>query len=65
MLATKSCPRCGEGRLRAWRELDEEEREVVARLPASADYTIEERSLLHRWCPVCWYEAMSNEPETV
>ena len=65
MFGIETCPRCGEGRLRAWRELSEEEREVVARLPASADHPVEERSALHRWCTICWYEAMSNEPETV
>ncbi|HEX8097315.1 MAG TPA: hypothetical protein VF507_04740 [Pyrinomonadaceae bacterium] len=50
------CPRCGEGRLRHWRELDEEEREVVRRLPASADYALEERAARRRWCPLCWHE---------
>ncbi len=38
-----ACPRCG-GRLRAWRELGEEEREVVRRLPASAEQATEERA---------------------
>ena len=50
------CPRCGEGRLRAWRELDDEERLVVGRLPASADYTPDERTATHLWCKRCWYE---------
>jgi hypothetical protein len=42
--------------LRAWRELDEEQREVVRRLPASADFTIEERAARRRWCVRCWHE---------
>jgi hypothetical protein len=50
------CPRCGEGRLRSWQELDDEEREVVRRLPASADYTPDERRARHRWCTRCWHE---------
>jgi len=50
------CPRCGEGRLRSWRELNEEERMVVLRLPASADYTRDERESRHRWCTLCWHE---------
>jgi ribosomal protein L37E len=51
------CPRCGEGRLRAWHELDDEEHVVVGRLPASADYTLDERKRTHLWCKRCWYEA--------
>ncbi|HEX8142834.1 MAG TPA: hypothetical protein VF553_09580 [Pyrinomonadaceae bacterium] len=50
------CPRCGEGRLRPWADLSEEEREVVRRLPASADYDFDERRSTHRWCSNCWYE---------
>jgi len=52
-----TCPRCGVGHLRAWRELSEEEREVVRRLPASAEQTIDERIARHRWCARCWHEA--------
>ena len=50
------CPRCDAGHLRAWNRLSEEEREVVRRLPASADFSIEERADQHRWCTRCWYE---------
>ncbi|HEV7842795.1 MAG TPA: hypothetical protein VGO69_03820 [Pyrinomonadaceae bacterium] len=53
---TDKCPRCGEGRLRPWQELTEEEREVTRRLPASADYTQDERRTRHRWCTRCWHE---------
>ena len=56
----EKCPRCGEGRLRAWNQLSEEEREVVRRLPGSADYTFAERIAMHRWCTRCWYEAMEG-----
>ncbi len=54
------CPRCGVGRMRAWSELSDEEREVVRRLPASADYSVEVRQSIHRWCPRCWYEERSG-----
>jgi hypothetical protein len=55
--ATKdTCPQCRAARLRAWEELSGEEREVVRRLPASADYRVEERAARHRWCARCWYE---------
>lgn len=52
----RRCPRCGGETLRAWNELSDEEREVVRRLPASADYQIAERASRHRWCARCWYE---------
>ena len=56
------CPRCGAGRLRAWNELSDEEREVAKRLPASADYTLTERQIRHRWCTSCWFEETSRSP---
>ena len=58
----KQCPRCGAGQLRGWSELNDEEREVVKRLPASADYSIEERFLGNRWCTRCWYEDKGDLP---
>lgn len=52
----KPCPRCDASRLRGWNELNDEEREVVKRLPNATDYSIEVRMNHHRWCPRCWYE---------
>jgi len=60
METSNQCPRCGVGRLRAWNELSDEEREVVQRLPASADYSLEVRQSTHRWCTRCWYEEGSG-----
>jgi ribosomal protein S27AE len=54
------CPRCGAGRLRAWSELNDEERELVRRLPASAEYSLEERKATHQWCTRCWYETSAG-----
>lgn len=59
------CPRCQSGDLRSWDALDEEEREVVKRLPASADYSLEERRVRHRWCRRCWYEETSGSPTLI
>ena len=56
METNKQCPRCGTERLRAWSELSDEEREIVRRLPASADCSFDERKALHRWCTRCWHE---------
>ena len=54
------CPRC-EGRLQSWTELNDDEREMVERLP-SGGYTLEERQARHRWCPRCWYEDSGGSP---
>jgi hypothetical protein len=57
------CPRCHAAvGLRAWSELDEAEREVVRRLPASADYPLEARAARHLWCVRCWYEETRGAP---
>jgi ribosomal protein S27AE len=56
------CPRCGKGTLKAWYELSEEEREVARRLPASADFPLDERAARHRFCTRCWYEERAGIP---
>lgn len=53
---SQRCSKCHEGALHKWDELNEEEREVVTRLPGSTDYDPVERKALHRWCTRCWYE---------
>jgi len=59
------CPRCGEGPLKAWYELSEEEREVALRLPAAVDAVdaadadaadAAGRAARHRFCTRCWHE---------
>jgi hypothetical protein len=50
------CPRCAAEHLRAWNELTGEQREIARRLPASADFTFDERVRRHRWCVRCWHE---------
>jgi hypothetical protein len=54
------CPRCA-GHLREWSELGDEEREVVKRLPASAEFSLEERKAIRRWCTRCWYETSADQ----
>lgn len=63
MERSRQCRRCETGRLRDWSELNDEEREVALRLPASKDFSIEERMARHRWCPRCWYEDKGREPQ--
>ena len=56
-----SCPRCDKHGLKTWAELNDEEREVVKRLPASAAYSLAERQATHRWCTRCWYEKLAAD----
>ena len=59
VISDKRCPRCGEETLRTWDELNDDERQVVQRLPDSAGYDASEREALHRWCTRCWFESTS------
>lgn len=59
MTTQDRCLKCDKPGLKRWEELDDEEREVVKRLPASADYSLSERQVSHRWCTRCWYEDSS------
>lgn len=56
MTGKEICPRCHKQGLKSWAELSDEEREVVKRLPASAEYSLAERQASHRWCTRCWFE---------
>jgi hypothetical protein len=56
MKSLDSCPRCDKRGLKTWAELNDEEREVVKRLPLSASYPLDERQANHRWCTRCWWE---------
>jgi len=64
MKSDNRCPRC-EGQLRSWSELSDEDREMVERLPATADYSLAERKARHRWCTRCWFEDSGGSPTMV
>ena len=51
----KACPKCGNLKVKNWKDLDDEQRFVIERLPGSAEYTPDERKK-HRYCMRCWYE---------
>ena len=59
MTVNNKCLRCDKPGLKTWDELNDEEREVVKRLPS--DYSIEERKRLHRWCTRCWNEDLATD----
>lgn len=60
MTGKDSCPRCDKPGLKSWAELSDEEREVVKRLPAAAEYSFAERQM-NRWCTRCWFEDFATD----
>ena len=57
-------PNCGRPGLKGWDALDEDDKMVARRLPASSEYTAEERKK-HRYCPRCWFEEIDRSEEIV
>ena len=55
------CPGCLDNRLKSWSELSADEQEVVRRLPAAREYSLNERQRHHLWCTRCWYETAGQE----
>ncbi len=55
-----TCPKCGALKMKTWDELDFEQKIIVERLPASADYTRQQRKK-HRFCGRCFYEEINSE----
>jgi len=60
MASDDICPRCGSAKFRSWDELDRDEQIVAERLPASAEFTIQERKK-HRFCTRCWFEGFERK----
>lgn len=56
----KICPQCGAAKMKDWRELTDEQKFLVERLPANAGYTREQRKK-HRFCERCFYEQSESE----
>ncbi len=50
-----ACPRCQSFELRHWDELNDDQRILADKLPASAEYSKAERKK-HRFCTRCWFE---------
>jgi Zn-finger nucleic acid-binding protein len=59
-----TCPKCGGVKFKRWDDLDEEQKMIVERLPASAEFSLENRRQQSRWCTRCFYE-MRPEPGMV
>ncbi|HQX56236.1 MAG TPA: hypothetical protein PLP07_09925 [Pyrinomonadaceae bacterium] len=54
-LPVDDCPKCGEAKLKVWRDLTADEKMIVDRLPAARAFTPAERKR-HHFCTRCWFE---------
>ena len=50
-----TCPRCNSLKMKSWNELSEDEKILVKKLPASAEFSPVQRER-HRFCIRCFYE---------
>jgi hypothetical protein len=62
-LNRQSCPQCGNQKLKSWKELTSDEKILIEKLPAAADFKKEERQRNH-WCGRCWHEFISDKDAT-
>ncbi len=56
----KICPRCGAPKMKDWKELTDEQKFLIERLPSNTDFTIEERKK-NRFCERCFFEEIEKE----
>lgn len=59
-----SCPRCGFEDLKAWQELNEDEKILAEKMPLSAEFNEDERKR-HLFCVRCWFEETNPKIENV
>jgi predicted nucleic-acid-binding Zn-ribbon protein len=55
------CIKCGGVKFARWDELDDEQKMIVERLPASAEFSLEHRKKHSTWCVRCFYEEFDTE----
>ena len=60
----KNCPRCGAPKMKSWRELSDEQKFLVERLPLNTDFSLEQRKK-HRFCERCWFEQTENSSNKI
>lgn len=59
----KICPNCGAAKMKNWRELTDEQKFLVERLPQNSDFASEQRKK-HRFCERCFFEEIVPEMGT-
>ena len=60
----KICPNCGAAKLIDWKDLTDDQKFLVERLPKNAEYSAEERKK-HRFCERCWFEDFESKQTSV
>lgn len=54
-LNIKHCPNCGSAKIKDWKDLDEDQKFLVERLPLNTEFSKEQRKK-HRFCVRCFFE---------
>ena len=49
------CPKCRSPKMKDWKDLTDEQKMLVERLPGSAEFSMDARQK-HRFCTRCWFE---------
>lgn len=60
----KTCPRCGALKMKIWRELSDEQKFLVERLPLNTEFPRDQRKK-HRFCEQCWFEEITFESDEI
>ena len=53
------CPQCGAPKMKNWKDLTDEQKFLVERLPLNTDFTFAQRKK-HRFCERCWFESFDQ-----
>lgn len=56
---TITCPNCGSAKIKEWKDLDEDQKFLVERLPMNTEFPSKQRKK-HRFCERCFFE-FTNE----
>ena len=56
----KICARCGAAKMKDWKDLTDEQKFLIERLPLNTDFTSAERKK-HRFCERCFFEEIEKE----
>lgn len=59
LIAAAECPKCGGAKFKRWDELDGEQKMLIEKLPASAEFSLKQRKQHSRWCTRCFYEDLT------
>lgn len=54
------CPRCDSSKMKDWKDLTDEQKFLIERLPLNSDFTPAERKK-HRFCERCFFEEIEKE----